>query len=113
MRVDIDKRVFDTRLNGKTNSNGDFRFTRSKAGRYLVMTVFSGSATKIHRNLRRPMIRPETPCTSGRSRRNPPHRQPMSCRPVTVEQDGQVIDGVLAKSTGNGRLLPVLSSVCK
>jgi hypothetical protein len=32
---------------------------------------------------------------------------------VTVKQDGQVIDGVLLKSTGNGHLLPVLSSACK
>ncbi|MDQ7995304.1 MAG: hypothetical protein AAGC76_05555 [Luteibacter sp.] len=114
MRVDIDKRVFDTRLDGKTNSNGDFRFTRSKAGRYLVMTVFSGSATKIHRNLRSSYDPSrDTVYEWTEQEESTSSATDFLQADVTVKQDGQVIDGVLLKSTGNGHLLPVLSSACK
>ena len=114
VRVDIDKRVFDTRLDGKTNGSGDFRFTRVKPGRYLVMTVFSGSATKVHNNLRssydpsRNTVYEWTEQEESTS-----SATDVLQADVTVKQDGQVIDGVVVKPMGNGRFFPVLSSVCK
>ncbi|MET4676361.1 hypothetical protein ACVKN3_001927 [Luteibacter sp. PvP120] len=114
VRVDIDKRVFDTHLDGKTNSNGDFRFTRVKPGRYLVMTVFSGTATSVHNNLRssydpsRNTIYEWTEQEESTS-----SATDVLQADVTVKQDGQVVDGVVVKPMGNGRFLPVLSSVCK
>jgi hypothetical protein len=114
VRVEIDKRVFDTRLDGMTNSNGDFQFTRIKPGRYLIMTVFNGSSTRVQNNLRSSYDPSRNTIYEWTEQEETTYSSSDILQAdVTVKQDGQVIDGVVVKPIGNGRLLPVLSSVCK
>jgi hypothetical protein len=114
VKVDIDKRVFDVKLEGKTNSNGDFRFTRIKPGHYIIMTVFHGSVSTDR----------ATPGSSYDPSTNTiyewtNHEQVDSSATavlqadVTVKQDGESVEGVVVRPIGNGRIIPVLSSVCK
>lgn len=114
VRVDVDKRIFDTRIDGKTNMKGDFQFTRIKPGRYIIMAIFEGDATKV---LAHPgaSFEPQTNTmyTWTDYEQVPMHAKAILQADVTVKQDGQVIDGVVVKPVGNGRLFPVLSGVCK
>jgi len=112
VRVDIDRRIFDTRIDGKTNFKGDFKFTRIKPGRYIIMAVFEGDATttRVHPGA---SYEPSTNTmyTWTDYEQVQTHAKSILQADVTVKQDGQVVDGVVVKPMGNGRLFPVLSSV--
>jgi hypothetical protein len=114
VRVAIDKRIFDTRIDGKTNDNGDFQFTRIKPGRYIIMAIFEGSSTK-YRAVPGSSYEPSTNTMYTWTDYEQVNHSAKALlqADVTVKQDGQVVDGVVVKPVGNGRLFPVLSSVCK
>lgn len=114
VRVDIDKRIFDTRIDGKTNFKGDFKFTRIKPGRYIIMAIFEGDATttRAHPGA---SFEPATNTmyTWTDYEQVQTHAKSILQADVTVKQEGQVVDGVVVKPMGNGRFFVVLSSVCK
>jgi len=114
VRVDIDKRIFDTRIDGKTNIEGDFKFTRIKPGRYIIMAIFEGDATTVRAHPGS-SFEPATNTmyTWTDYEQVETHAKSILQADVIVKQDGQVVDGVVVKPMGNGRLFPVLSSVCK
>lgn len=115
VKLDIDKRIFATRLDGKTNSNGDFQFTKIKPGRYLIMAIFEGSATS-YRTLPGSSYEPSTNTVYSWTDYEQVNTSAKAIlqADVTVKQDGQVLDGVVLKPMmRNGRLLPTLSAVCK
>lgn len=114
VRVDIDKRVFDVKLEGKTNANGDFRFTRIKPGHYIIMTVFNGSV----------VTQSNTPASSYDASTNTVyewtnHEETTSTETavlqadVIVKHDGESVERVVVRPIGNGRIIPMLASVCK
>jgi hypothetical protein len=114
VRVDVDKRAFASGLAGKTNANGEFMFTRIKPGRYIVMAIFHGEATSYLTN---PQSQYD-PSTRTIYQWTEYERVDSSSNDilqadVTINHDGEVVDGVVVKPTGNGRLLPVLSGICK
>lgn len=114
VRIDVDKRAFASGLVGNTNAKGEFMFTRIKPGRYIVMALFNGEATSY-------ASRPQSQYDPG-TRTNyqwTEHERIDSSSSdilqadVRINRDGEVIDGVVVKPTGNGRLLPLLDGVCK
>lgn len=114
VRVDVDKRAFASGLAGKTNANGEFMFTRIKPGRYIVMALFHGAATSYLTNPQSqydPSTRTIYQWTEYE--RVDSSSSDILQADVTINHDGEVVDGVVVKPTGNGRLLPVLSGVCK
>jgi hypothetical protein len=113
VRLDIDPRAFVTRLEGRTNNEGKFRFSRIKPGRYLVMTesTITSSGTA---------YRPVGSSYDGASNTVTNFWQEQAWEKtsndmlqadVTVKNDGDVVDNVVVKPMG--RLMPVLSGVCK
>ncbi|WP_156117247.1 hypothetical protein [Xanthomonas sacchari] len=114
VRVDVDKRAFASGLAGKTNANGEFMFTRIKPGRYIVMALFHGEATSY-------ITTPQSQYDQStrtiyqwtEHERVDTSSSDILQADVTINRDGEVIDGVVVKPTGNGRLLPVLNGVCK
>lgn len=114
VRVDVDKRTFDTRLDGKTNFEGKFQFTRIKPGRYIIMAIFEADATtyKAHPGS---SYEPSTNTmyTWTDYEQVDWHARSLLQADVTVKQDGQVVDGVVVKPMVRRGLFPVFSSVCK
>lgn len=114
VRIDVDKRAFESGLAGKTNANGEFMFTRIKPGRYIVMALFNGEATSY-------VSRPQSqydPSTRTNFQWTEHQRVDSSSSDilqadVRINRDDEVVDGVVVKPTGNGRLLPLLNGVCK
>jgi len=112
VRVEVDERAFASGLAGKTNANGEFMFTRIKPGRYIVMTEFHGGATSY-------LTKPQSQYDGSTNtiyqwtdyERVDTSSNDILQADVTIKQDGEVIDGVVAKP--NGRLIPVLSGICK
>lgn len=114
VRVEVDNRAFASGLAGKTNANGEFMFTRIKPGRYIVMALFHGEATSYITNPQSqfdPSTRTIYHWTEHE--RFDTSSNDILQADVTINRDGEVIDGVVVKPTGNGRLLPVLNGICK
>lgn len=114
VRVEVDKRAFASGLAGKTNANGEFMFTRIKPGRYIVMALFHGEATSYITNPQSQYDQStRTIYQWTEQKRVDTSSNDILQADVTINRDGEVIDGVVVKPVGNGRLLPVLNGVCK
>jgi hypothetical protein len=112
VRVDFDKRAFDVKLDGETNSKGEFRFTRIKPGRYIVMAVFHGSVrTESDRPASSYDAGSNTIYTWTQHETTDSSATAVLQADVTVKQDGEQVEGVVARPMN--RFIPVLGGICK
>ncbi|MDR2880588.1 MAG: hypothetical protein LBV29_01630 [Azoarcus sp.] len=111
-RVDFDPLAFADNLEGMTNAEGKFQFTRLKPGRYMIVTYFSGSVVT-SRDTPNSMI----DAAAGVIYHWWEHEDIQTSSSdilyadVTIRQDGDVVDGVVVKP--HGKLLPVFDGICK
>jgi len=113
VRVEVDQRAFAIRLDGTTNGRGEFQFSGIKPGRYIIMTPFEGSAVS-YINTPQSSYDGSTNTLytwTDREQVNTSSSDILQAE-VTVNQEGQVVDGVVVKPRGNGRFIPVLDGVC-
>jgi hypothetical protein len=111
VRLDIDRRAFLTKIAGRTNADGKFQFSRVKPGRYLLMTAYS---VEVEREVNRPVGSAYSGNTVFNFWQRGTEITPSAAvlqADVTVEKDGEVVDGVVVKPVG--RFIPILDIVCK
>jgi hypothetical protein len=111
VNVVIDQRAFVARIEGTTNSEGKFQFTRIKPGRYLLMAPFSGSLTYAENRNVGGASNGYTTYQFWKTEDVTRTSTAFLQADITVDKDGDTVDGVVVKPIG--RLIPTLDIVCK